>query len=534
MRAVFRQGVPLAEVAPARQGLATADNDRFVRAWHEVDFGTIGFGCSSLEEAASSNRKWFPYNKGGDFRKWYGNQEFVLNWQDNGQEVRTFKNAAGKIRSAVRNDTFYFQQSISWSDITSAATAFRDYPTGFIYDVTGMSAFAPSRDVKLKVLGFCNSKVASGLTRALNPTLHFQIGNYQSLPFISDEGVEGSCSSVAECVSLAKADWDCFETSWEFSTFPLLKPSLMESNVELSFRTWAALCASNIAQMILLEQDINRRFIDAYGLRSELDDSVPENEITLARADPTDDMKRLLSYSVGCMMGRFSLEREGIVFAGGEDPLVAEEYGAFAPDEDGIIPMLDRDWFADDVANRVVEFIKEAWHPETVAENLRFIATTLGVRAEETPVDTIRRYLSRDFFKDHLQTYKNRPIYWLFSSGREKAFECLVYLHRYNAGTLSRMRMEYVVPLQGRMRGKGEQLQAAIDSAPNAASKTKFRKELEVIKKKQAELVKFDEELRHFADQRIEINLDVGVKKNYAKFGNLLAEVKKVAGDTDE
>ncbi|WP_210291558.1 BREX-1 system adenine-specific DNA-methyltransferase PglX [Tardiphaga robiniae] len=317
MRAVFREGVPLAEIAPARQGLATADNNRFVRAWHEVDFGTIGFGCSSLEEATSSNRKWFPYNKGGDFRKWYGNQEFVLNWQDNGQEIRTFKNAAGKIRSAVRNDTFYFQQSISWSDITSAATAFRDYPTGFIYDVTGMSAFAPSRDVKLKVLGFCNSKVASGLTRALNPTLHFQIGNYQSLPFISDAGVEDSCSSVAECVSLAKADWDYFETSWEFSTFPLLKSALKASNVQLSFGAWEALCASNIARMVHLEQDINRRFIDAYGLRAELDDSVPENEITLARADPADDMKRLLSYSVGCMMGRFSLAREGIVFAGG-------------------------------------------------------------------------------------------------------------------------------------------------------------------------------------------------------------------------
>jgi type II restriction/modification system DNA methylase subunit YeeA len=243
----------------------------------------------------------------------------------------------------------------------------------------------------------------------------------------------------------------------------------------------------------------------------------------------------LISLAIGCMMGRYSLAEPGLIYAhAGNEGFDPSRYGAFPANDDGIAPITDDDWFADDAANKFVEFLKIAQSPETILENLKFIAEGLGSKASETPLDTVRRYLSRDFFKEHLQTYKNRPIYWLFSSGKEKAFECLVYLHRYNAGTLSRMRMEYVVPLQGRMRAKIEQVDAAAKEASSTAAQTKLRKELEKLKKKQAELVKFDEELRHFADRRIELDLDYGVKVNYAKFGNLLSEVKKISGDDDE
>lgn len=246
-------------------------------------------------------------------------------------------------------------------------------------------------------------------------------------------------------------------------------------------------------------------------------------------------MCTLVSYAIGCMMGRYSLDDPGLIYANsgnvGFDP---SRYSTFPADDDGIVPIMQTDWFDDDATNRVVEFIKVAWSPETLTENLKFVADSLGAKSGETPIDTIRRYLSSDFFKDHLKTYKKRPIYWLFSSGKEKAFEALVYLHRYNEGTLSRMRMEYVTPLQGRIASRIDQLGRDIDAAASTAAQNKLRKEQEKLKKQQAELVKFDEELRHYADMRIKLDLDDGVKVNYGKFGNLLAEAKAITGGSDE
>ena len=304
-----------------------------------------------------------------------------------------------------------------------------------------------------------------------------------------------------------------------------------------------------------LEEENNRIFIDAYGLQDELTPEVPLSEITLtcnphyryngSKTDEeletqllTDTMEELISYSIWCMMGRYRLDAPGLIYAHSDNKDFDRIYSApiiqhspFTPDDDGIIPIIDMPWFSDDAANRFVEFMKVAWSPETLVENLKFVADSLNPKRNEDPTDTIRKYLSVGFFKDHLKTYKKRPIYWLFSSGKQKAFECLVYLHRYNESTLSRMRSLYVTPLQGNIRSRIEFLDNEQKAATSASGQRKFQKEIDMLKKKQTELAKFDDELRHYADMRISLDLDDGVKVNYSKFGNLLAEVKAITGE---
>ena len=311
----------------------------------------------------------------------------------------------------------------------------------------------------------------------------------------------------------------------------MLSTDIKQPTIKASYQSWEGQCNTNIQTMKKLEQENNRHFIEAYGLQDELIPEVPEDRITLAHADKEEDIKRLISYAIGCMMGRFSLAEEGLIYANsGNEGFDPSRYGEFSADDDGIVPITDAEWFNDDAARRVSTFLSVAWSPETPAENLRFVAGSLSPKRGETSVDTIRRYLSSGFYKDHLKTYKKRPIYWLFSSGKQKAFECLVYLHRYNESTLSRMRMEYVIPLQSKLAARLEQLDGDIDAAKSTPNRRKLDKEKDTLLKKQTELFEFDDKLRHFADQRISLDLDDGVKVNYGKFGDLLAEVKAVTG----
>ncbi|WP_441252099.1 BREX-1 system adenine-specific DNA-methyltransferase PglX [Tardiphaga sp. 71_E8_N1_1] len=535
LREIFSENPPLGQLSDVRQGMATTDNNRFLRLWHELNLSRIAFGSADAVSANRDGKDWFPFNKGGDFRRWYGNFSFVVNYERNGESLIELVTAKYPRISdpefVIKNRKYYFRESITWSDITISQNAFRYCPPGFIFDVCAPSAFFSQRSAMLRSMAFLNSKVCTYLTGLLNPTVHFTLGDFKRLPF---RDVAGE-NCVEECISIAKEDWDSFETSWDFEEFPIVKFASTPGRMMDAFDQWGARCAENLARIKELEEQNNRNFIQAYGLENEMKAEIKEDEITLARSEKGEDVRRLISYSIGCMMGRFSLVEPGVVYAGsGNQGFDPNRYGSFSPDTDGIIPMVDGDWFSDDVSNRFVIWLKCVWGAERLEENLRFCAGAIGERSGETPLDTVRRYLSRDFFKDHLQVYKRRPIYWLFSSGKEKAFECLVYLHRYHPGTLSRMRMEYVVPLQSRMRGKIEQIDSAIKVASTSAAQTKLRKELERLKKKQTELVKFDEELRHFADLRPQLDLDDGVKVNYAKFGNLLAEVKKIAGGTDE
>jgi type II restriction/modification system DNA methylase subunit YeeA len=544
----FRSMSSLSKFADLKSGLSTGDNPQFQRQWHEVSQSRLALP-HEFDGKIAPDKKWVPCNSGGDFRKWYGNNSIVVNWANDGIDIRNVRNKKGKIASAVRNEEFYFREGFTWNKITAAKTSVRYFPAGYLFDDTGRSGFTDGRS--LPVIGFLCSRVAEQFLQLLAPSMSFTSGEMNALPFT--EMPRRIDEIVSACISLARDDWNSFETSWDFTRSPFLQAeNAALTSVALLFsglcRRWTEMTTS----LQQLEQESNSVFLETYGLADEMPAEVDLDDITL-RCNPhhrygsgmsaearstrlqSDTIRELLSYIVGCVMGRYSLVRDGVVYAGQRnEEFNSALYGHFAASADGILPVTQDDWFADDACNRAGEFFREVWGSESVAGNLKFVADSLGTKPNETPLDTIRRYFSRDFFKDHLQVFKARPIYWLFSSGKEKAFECLVYLHRYNPGTLSRMRMEYVVPLQSKLRGKIDQSEASIQSASGSAAQTKLRKEVEKLKRQQAELVRFDEELRHFADQRIEFDLDDGVRVNYAKFGNLLAEVKKVSGDDDE
>ena len=553
VRAVFEEGTPLGTLVDARQGLATANNDQFLRRWHEVDHGKCSYDSKSRDAAAQSGKKWFPYNKGGEFRKWYGNQDYLVNWENDGRAIRAFGTEnGGRARSVLRNTEFYFQESLTWSDVTSGPASFRLKGSGGIHDVTGMSAFSFRGVERLLLAGYCNTPIVLAIARTTNPTLHFQIGNFVNIPFIEVVG-ENLCRDVTKnvdrLVRTTVNDWNAYERSWDFESFPILTVSSEPTpTIESSYTAWVTQNRNTIAETKRLEEENNRLFIDTYGLADELTPDVPIEQITLT-VNPAyryggklteeeqwtrfrqNTMEELVSYAIGCMMGRYSLDEPGLIYAHrGDTDFDASRYTTFPADPDGIVPLTDSEWFDDDVAHRLIEFISMAWDAARLEANLVFLANNLSPKKNESSRETLRRYLCDSFFKDHLQTYKKRPIYWLFSSGKQKAFQCLVYLHRYNEGTLARMRTEYVIPLQGMMASRVRQLEGDIAVAASTAHRKQLEKERETLVKQQSELREFDEKLRHYADQRIGLDLDDGVKVNYGKFGDLLAEVKAITG----
>ena len=553
VRAVFEEGTLLGELVDAKQGLATADNDQFLRRWHEVDQGKCSYDSKSRDDAAQSGKKWFPYNKGGEFRKWYGNQDYLVNWENDGRAIRAFGTEnGGRARSVLRNTEFYFQESLTWSDVTSGPASFRLNDSGGIHDVAGMSAFSFSGVERLLLAGYCNTPIVLAIARVTNPTLHFQIGNFANIPFIEVVGENlriGVTKNVDWLVRTAVNDWNIYERSWNFKSLPILRAFAETSpSLETSYTTWITQNRETIPEMKRLEEENNRLFIDAYDLENELTPDIPMEEITLT-VNPAsryggnlteeergtrfreDTMEELVSYAIGCMMGRYSLDTPGLIYAhSGNANFDATRYTKFPADSDGIVPLTDYEWFGDGACHRLIEFISVAWDAARLEDNLAFLADNLSPRDNESSRKTLRRYLSDSFFKDHLQTYRKRPIYWLFSSGNEKAFQCLVYLHRYNEGTLARMRTEYVIPLQGMMASRVLRLEDDIAADTSTTHHKRLEKERETLVKQQSELREFDEKLRHYADQRISLDLDDGVKINYGKFGDLLAEVKAVTG----
>jgi hypothetical protein len=550
LRSAYTGKPALHSVATPRAGMITGNNAIFVRLPHEVSFDKIELNCASREDARRSGKRWFPYQKGGSFRKHYGNYEHVVDWEDDGKRLRTTTNAAGHVPAHAFNEEYIFGPNVNWSAVSSSDFSCRITLGGCLFDAGGSAAF-PARATDVYLLaGFLNSRVACELIRAVNPTVNFQaweIGNLPlaSLPAEQEQRVIGIGEQAR---SLARADWDNFETSWDFRDQPLLRPGLKGATLEASWRNWEAQSTAAIRRMQELETENNRLFINAYGLAGELQPEVPEDQITLARADQRKDIAAFLSYAVGCMMGRYSPDYPGLILANAGDTLrefpkkvgkhIAEL--TFAPDEDGIIPVLNQDWgIADDATARTVEFIKVLWPKEYLEENLFFISQSLGATPKEPSRDVIRNYFSTSFYKDHLQKYKKRPIYWLFSSGKLRAFQCLVYLHRYNEGTLSRMRTEYVIPIQSRIVGRIEQLEGDKLKATSTSHRKKLQKEQDDLKKQQEELKSFEEKLKHAAERKIKLDLDDGVKVNYAKFtdnkyGEILAEVKAICGTKDE
>ncbi|WP_019383580.1 BREX-1 system adenine-specific DNA-methyltransferase PglX [Acinetobacter venetianus] len=525
VRAIFETSPSMGDVADARQGLATADNNRFLRFWHELNIKKIGFRMLSREHAQQSGKKWFPYNKGGDFCKWYGNQDYVVNWESDGLEVRENLDENGKQRSRPQNTDYYFKPSVSCGAITSSINAFRYIPPGFIPDVNTRSIFL-NDDLNISILNYLQTNTISFLIKMLNPTMAFNAEQYHALPYINLD----MTALAQSCVSLAKNNWDSYEVSWDFSKNPIVRTQ--QPSLEQAFNTWQQQNADAVAEMKRLEEENNKLFIEAYGLQDELTPDVPDEQITLTRADREKDSQRLVSYALGCMMGRYNLDEPGLIYAhAGNQDFDASRYKTFPADADGIIPLTEMHWFEDDATRRIQEFLTAVWGKDTLDANMLWLAESLDKKASETAEDTIRRYLASKFYKDHMQTYKKRPIYWLFSSGKQGAFQALVYLHRYNESTLARMRTEYVMPLISKMAAYANSLETAKENSDSAAEIKRIEKKLQDLHKQQAELSSFEEKLRHFADQRISLDLDDGVKVNYGKFGDLLAEVKAITGE---
>ena len=530
--AAFSSGELLEDIGKATLGMNSTNNDLFVRGWHEIGFLNIGFGIISETESGKSSCKWFPYNKGGAFRKWYGNRDFVLNWQANGRDIHAYNGLPLSHRGApVRSKQYQFRESITWSFISSSFFGVRYSPAGSLFDVAGSSYFVEKEDPVIVCAYLC-SIVCFEFLKALNPTLNFQVGNISSLPYLSDN-IEKSHDRLSlignACVALARADWDNFETSWDFRSQPLLRSGLKGAILAASWQNWEAYCQAAIRRMQELETENNRLFIAAYGLQEELKPEVPEDQITLARADARKDMAVFLSYAVGCMMGRYSLDAPGLILANTGDTV--KEYLAkvnrpldkltFTPDEDGIIPVLDGEWFEDDIVARTRDFLRATFGEATLRENLRFIEDSLG--------KDLRKYFLNDFYKDHLQTYKKRPIYWLVQSPK-KGFSVLIYLHRYTKDTMNLVLNRYLRDYQVKLRNRLTRVTELQVTATTAREKTEARREAEKLTKTLAECEEWERQtILPLAQARIELDLDDGVKVNYLKLGEALAPIAGLA-----
>ena len=529
----FERGVSLERFVKIREGINTGDNDSFLRLWYEVDFSCI---ARSENEVLDGSRTWCKHKKGGLFRKWYGNTSYVLNWRWGGKDIHDFHGLPLDYNGApMRGKEYFFKPSISWSRVSTSDFAVRYYDGSYSYDSTAPSVFCEEEKLFVYV-ALLNSKVVSHFLGGMSPTLDFRLTSVGRIPVISElvSGSSGGLEKLSrECISISKEDWSVREESWEFDGFPLV--GIGCENIDLSWSEFSNKCKNRLSSLIYCEREINEILVKSYGLDKELDSSVGSEKINFYLADKTLDSQRLVSYAIGCMMGRYSLDELGLIYANsGGVGFDSSRYRKFPADTDGIIPITEESWFDDDAAERVHEFVKVVWGADTLVDNMEWLADSLGRKSGDSADEAIRRYLSTSFYKDHLQTYKKRPIYWLFSSGKQKAFECLVYLHRYNEGTLSRMRMEYVVPLQSRMQARIDKLSDDIAAATSSAQQKALQKRKDKLTKQLEELRRFDEALRPYADQRIKLDLDDGVKVNYGKFGNLLAEVKAVTGGKED
>lgn len=544
----FQVGRPLSPVANPCVGLQTGDNGRFLRLWFEVCNRNISFDCVSCEDSSARATRWFPYNKGGDFRKWYGNSDFIVNWENDGFEIRNFKekNEQGKIKlkSRPQNTQYYFKESASWSKISSGPISFRYKPSGFVFDVAGTSIFSENRKLLIYILALCNSKTIMSILKAISPTLNYEVGQIASLPVIFNNNYKSYITELAtNCIDISKSDWDSYETSWDFAVHPLVKnhaPTIQEA-----YSLWKDECNNRFKELKSNEEELNRIFIEIYGLQDELSpkesdkdvtvhfvvddkDSIPESFAGSKYVrTKQDEIKSFISYAVGCMFGRYSLDTEGLVYAGGQWDI--SKYKTYIPDADNVIPICDAEYFEDDIVSRFVDFVRVVYGAENLESNLQFISDALGGKGN--PREVLRNYFLNQFYKDHCNTYQvtgsgKRPIYWLFDSGKKNGFKALVYIHRYTPDLIARMRTGYIHPLQSQYRTQIEMLNNQIDEAGSTSEKVKLQKQLKKITDQSQELGKYEEKIHHWADKMELMDLDDGVKVNYAKFQELLAKIR--------
>lgn len=513
----FRSASFVGEIAAPKKGLDSADNDRFVRHWFEPSVRTVGFAMNQ-ETAKESHKKWFPLNSGGNFRKWYGNFEKVINWQNDGAEIKAFP------KSYIRAKDFYFFEALSWTKISSSKFGIRYAPQGFIFDSAGQSIFE-SKGNLYYILGFLCTNIAFGILRMLNPTLNYQVGDIANVPiYIDSSKKEDVTSIVKENITLSQTDWDSFEASWNFITHPLItyRDSVGYTDIPMqkwkykisdAFKSWESNAEKQFNTLKNNEEELNRIFIDIYSLQDELTPKVKDKDVTVCKANLNRDIKSFISYAAGCMFGRYSLDKDGLAYAGGQWD--SSKYSLFIPDKENCIPITDEEYFEDDIVTRFIEFVKVVYGIETLEENLDFIADALGGKGERREI--IRKYFLKDFFKDHCKTYKKRPIYWLYDSGKQNGFKALVYLHRYTDQTTGIVRVNYLHELQTNYRSNIANLKNELDSNTSAHSRKVAEDSIRKLEKQLDECKIFDEKLGHLANERISIDLDDGVKVNYEK-----------------
>jgi len=509
IKLIFEKENRLEDYAEPRQGMATGDNNKFLRLWYEVGREEIGFKFKDRESAQNSNKKWFPYNKGGEFRRWFGNNQLVIDWRDDGYEIRNYPS------SVIRNQNYYFKKGITWSSLTASSISLRFSDDGFLFDSKGPVCFPFNVENLEYLLGLLNSKVASAFLNILSPTLDFTQGPLSRIPVIINAKDEVE-NLVKENVDIAKLNWDSFESSWDFKQHFLLDSKYKTNSLKQAFCFWELFTQRQFYKLKENEERLNALFIETYALQNELDSEVDEKDITIRKADKEHDIKSFISYAVGCMLGRYSLDQEGLVFAGGE--FDESKYQTFKADANNIIPITDDEYFEDDIVSRFIEFVRVTFSEEMLEENLDFITEALNKKVDETSRQCIRRYFLKDFFKDHVKTYQKRPIYWLFDSGKNDGFKALIYMHRYDLGTVAQVRTDYLHTLQRKYEAEIARRDVLLESDAPAKDKTRAKKEKEKLQKQLLECQQYDQVIAHVANQKVAIDLDDGVKVNYAKF----------------
>lgn len=560
----FKKSHLVGDVSEPRVGMATANNDRFIRLWFEVNRNKFGINISSRKEAVESRKKWFPFAKGGEQRKWYGNNDTVVNWENDGFEIQNFKDEkTGRIRSHNYNLDYIFSSALTWTVIGTEKTSFRFCPVGFLYSNSGYGLFCNNEKTKYYLLGFMNSKIAASLLKILSPSMGFESGYLRKLPLIESDSLDSIVERVKHCIDGSNTEWDSFEVSWDFKKHPLLRNV---STISEAFIQWQSECDDRFNQLKANEEELNRIFIDIYGLQDELTPEVEDKDVTVRKADIQRDIKSLLSYAVGCMFGRYSTYKDGLLFAGepyslqafvdkmNERPgtISAEELERayrnegivvdemFFPDADSVIPITDEEYLDDDIVSRLCAWLKAVYGADTLEANLDYIAKALGNKGS-TSREIIRNYFLNDFFKDHCQTYSvtgsgKRPIYWLFDSGKQNGFKALVYLHRYTPDTIGNLRIDYLHKMQRVYESEINRMQDMMDHSGNAREVAAASKRKDKLAKQLKECREYDEKISHLALSRIELDLDDGVKVNYrklqtaqdGKFYEVLADSKNI------
>lgn len=518
-------GKTLNNFAQTKQGFKTGNNDKFLRFWFEPNVNKFNI---------YGGTKWYPCNKGGDFRRWYGNNEYVVNWENDGFELINYRDDKGKQLSRPQNIQYNFREGITWTYISSSLISLRYSGANMMFESAGPMCFPKDTDKTLYMLGFLNSKVAQHYLFALEPTIRYSEGTLLRLPFLINKEKEAT-QIVEKCVEYSRNDWDSFETSWDFIEHPLVRLAKglwdatavgasmsyyygghpkVGSPLELCYMLWQGECNERFKQLKANEEELNRIFIDIYGLQDELTPEVEDKDVTVRKADLQRDIKSLISYAVGCMFGRYSLDVDGIAYAGGDWD--ESKYSTFIPDVDNCIPITDEEYFEDDIVGLFCAWLKKVYGEDTLEENLDFIAKALGNKGA-TSREVIRNYFLNDFIKDHIKTYQKRPIYWLFDSGKQNGFKALCYMHRWNADTTGNMRVEYLHRMQRVYEKEINRMQEIIDNSRDNKEISNATKRKEKLQKQIKETKDYDAKVAHLALSRIDIDLDDGVKVNYEK-----------------